>query len=146
MRIEGWRSKEVAKEITEQALLNANAVMDDVVEAARQRCPVSPIVREGKWANAIVSFTPGTGRSKGKSVSFAGKRWTGRSPGDLRNTIRRVNNSRRPGNVRVYAGNAKIYWAHMVERGTSRTPAQPFLRPAFHGIRGQILNRIKNGR
>ncbi|RJR40798.1 MAG: hypothetical protein C4576_19735 [Desulfobacteraceae bacterium] len=145
MRIVGWRAKEVAREITDQAIANANGVMDDVVEAAKRRCPVSPIVREGKWVNAIVSFTPKTGKGKGKPVQFSGKRWTGRTPGDLRKTIRRVNKRNRPGNIRVYAGSTKIYWGGMVEYGTSKTAAQPFMRPAFNGIKNQILKRIKNG-
>lgn len=117
MRVADWRGKEVFAEIAEQALKNANLLMDDVVEAAKRRCPVGTISRPGGWSTANVSFTPGTGKNKGRLVEFTGKRWRGREPGDLRNTIRRVT-KKGTGNIRVYAGNFKIFWAHMVERGT----------------------------
>jgi HK97 gp10 family phage protein len=145
LRIENWRGKEVFDQIAEQALENANLLMDDVVAAAKSRCPVGTVTREGKWSTANVSFTPQSGKNKGQRVSFTtDKRWMGRNPGDLRNTIRRVTKPR-TGNIRVYAGNFKIYWAYMVERGTSKMPAKPFLRPAFQSAK-QIASRfIKDG-
>lgn len=146
MRIEGWHSKEIFQGIMDQALTNANGVMDDVVMAAKQACPVGTITREGKWASGNVSFTPKTGKNKGELVQFTtNRRWMGRAPGDLRSTIRRVNKPN-SGNIRVYAGNFKIYWAFMVERGTAKMAARPFLRSAFHAKKQEILGRIKNGK
>jgi hypothetical protein len=128
MRIENWKAKEIFSQIAEEALKAANVVMDDVVVSAKASCPLGTITREGKFVKANISFIPKTGANKGKLVSFStDKRWTGRAPGDLRNTIRRVNKPTRPGNIRVYAGNFKIYWAHMVEYGTSKSRAQSFL-------------------
>lgn len=146
MRIEKWKAKEIFSQIAEEALKAANAVMDDVVFLAKAKCPVGTITREGKFVKANISFTPKTGANKGKLVSFStDKRWQGRNPGDLRNTIRRVNKPARPGNIRVYAGNFKIYWAHMVEYGTSKSRAQSFLRPAFQGIKNEVIKRIEQG-
>jgi hypothetical protein len=145
MRIQGWRGREVFAEIAEQALQNANALMDDVVLAARRRCPIGTITREGKFAGANISFTPQTGRNKGRRVQFrTERRWMGRAPGDLQRTIRRVTKPK-TGNIRVYAGNFKVYWAYMVERGTAKTAAQPFLRPAFHAAKTVVTRFIQNG-
>lgn len=148
MIIEGWRAKEVFQGIVDTALDNAEGVMDDVEEAARRRCPELKDLSQERpdgWAHAEVSFTPQTGKNKGKLMQFStDKRWTGRKRGDLKRTIRRVS-KRTKGNIRVYAGNFKIYWAFMVERGTKKTKMQPFLRPAFQEIKSQIVNRIQNG-
>lgn len=146
MRIENWRGKEVFDEIAEIALQNANDLMDDVVQNAKARCPVGTVTREGRWSSANVSFIPQTGKNKGSRVSFrTDKRWEGRNPGDLRNTIRRVTKNR-TGNIRVYAGNFKIYWSYMVERGTAKMSARPFLRPAFHTAKTIAARYIKNGK
>jgi hypothetical protein len=155
MRIANWRTDIVFGAIAEAALEEQLDIMDDVAVVARQKCPTldtSKIKeRPDGWSNAFVSFTPKTGRNKNKLVQFGtDKRWTGRRKGDLRNTIRRVTTERRPGNVRVYAGNFKIYYAFMVEKGTKSTGwggpavAQPFLRPAFYGVRGTSTSRIQS--
>ena len=118
MRIANWRSKEAFEFISDRAMANANNVMDDVVARAKApgACPVDPTVRAGKFGTAFVSFTPKRGKNKDKWVRFGtDKRWMGRSPGNLRDTIRRVNRKGK-GTIRVYAGNFKIYWAFMVEK------------------------------
>ena len=144
MRVANWHAKEIFTGIMADALQAANDVMDDVVIAAKGKCPVGTVTREGKWSSAKVSFTPKTGANKGKLVSFStDKRWTGRAPGDLKGTIRRVTKPARPGNIRVYAGSFKIDWAHMVEYGTMKFPAHPFLRPTFNGIKNSIVPKIQ---
>lgn len=82
---------------------------------ARRRCPVGTISR-----------------------SVHGDPYTARKPGQLRKSIRVVRKKTPSGrafskkrNVRIYAGNFLAFYAHFVEHGTSRTSAQPFLRPAF---------------
>ena len=145
-RVANWRAKEIFSQIAEEAIKAGNEVMDDVVVDSRAKCPVGTITREGKWSSAKVSFTPRSGANKGKLVSFStDKRWMGRAPGDLKGTIRRVNKPSRPGNIRVYSGSFKIYWAHMVEYGTMKSRAQPFMRPAFNGIKNSIISRIEKG-
>ena len=146
MRIANWNAAGVMAQIGQLAEENANSVMDDVVEKARAACPIGTITREGKWSGQrAVSFTPRTGKNKGKRISFIAQRvWLGRQPGDLRSTIRRVNKAG-SGSIRVIAGQYKIFWAHLVERGSVHWPAHPFLRPAFQAIKGDVLRRIKNG-
>lgn len=154
MRVANLRLKEVQEEIFGQALDNANGLMDHVVQEAKNRLQagikqIPPIVREGHFGSAHVSFTPKTGKNKGSLVEFdTDKRWTGRhfdAIDTLVKTIRRVNKSGKS-NIRVYAGNFKAYWAFMVERGTSRTAAIPFLRPAFDAAKAIATRFIKEGR
>lgn len=146
MRVSGWKDREVFSQIREVAIEQAEAIMDDLVMEARTRTPVSPIVREGKWShNKVVSFSIKKGRNKGQAVSFTAKRWLGRQPGDLRKTIRKVTRHDRRGNIRVYAGNTKIYWAFMVERGTSKTKAVRYLKKAFDHIQATAKERLEKG-
>lgn len=54
-------------------------------------------------------------------------------------------------NIRVYAGNRKrreqggAFYAHMVEYGTVKMPAKPFLRPALNEVKGRIKGIVQNG-
>jgi HK97 gp10 family phage protein len=158
MRIANWGAKEVFASIIETALDEAGNVMDDVTVVAKQKCPVltNPKWERGEvrglglwktnmWSHANVSFTPKTGRNKGNLVQFStDKRWTGRKAGDLKSSIRKVTHTEKLGNIRVYAGQFKYYWAFMVEKGTVKTKAQPFLRPAFNGIRSKVVPRISD--
>lgn len=42
----------------------------------------------------------------------------------------------------VVAGSRRAFYAHFVERGTRRSRAYPFLRPAFEAYRSKIMGRI----
>lgn len=73
--------------------------------------------------------------------------------GKLRDTIRVVRLKGDPKlNVRVYAGNRKkrgeggAFYAHMVEFGTVKMPAKPFLRPALSECKGRIRGIVQNGK
>ena len=148
MRVANWRAAEVFESIKNQAMDNANEIMDDVVIAAKRKNdsydhPYSKD-RAGGYKIKTVSFTPKTGKNKGALVTFQAKTWMGRQAGSLRETIRRVN-KRGSGSVRVYAGNYKVYYARFVERGTYRSDAKPFLRPAFNAIKKDVVRRIKEG-
>ena len=145
MRIEGWHAKEIFSQIAEEALKAGNAVMDEVVILAKSRCPVGHITREGKWKTATVSFTPTTGRGKGKPVSFVAQQSSKRYPGQLRDTIRRVNKPSRPGNIRVYVGNRAVNYAHFVEYGTVKMKRRSFMRPAFQTVKNNVIQRIEAG-
>lgn len=151
MRVENWRAKEIFSQIAEEAINAANEVMDDVAAVSRALCPVGEITREGKWKTAIVSFTPTTRNrrkipeSKRKLVLFQAQQWSGRYPGQLRDTIRRVNKPERPGNVRCYAGNKKVNYAHFIEYGTSKMKRQSFMRPAFQTVKNSVISRIEKG-
>lgn len=70
--------------------------------------------------------------------------------GKLRNSIRVVRLHGDPKlNVRVYAGNRDkggAFYAHMVEFGTVKMTAKPFLRPAFNEVKGRIREIVQNGK
>lgn len=142
-RLANWRGQEFLASIGKAGEAMANALMDEVVRDAKMNCPVGFIRREGKWSGpGVASFTPKTGKNKGKTVAFKYERvWQGREPGDLQRTIRRVN---RPGatSVRVYAGSYKVNWAMLVEKGSHNFAKRPFLRPAFERMKAKITGRI----
>jgi HK97 gp10 family phage protein len=62
--------------------------------------------------------------------------------GKLKDTIRVVRLKGDPKqNIRVYAGNrikGGAFYAHMVEYGTVKMKAKPFLRPAFNSAKAKI--------
>lgn len=156
MRVENWHTRDIFTTIEGKATQNAEDLMDAVVHRAKIKCPPpgkTNISRPPGWSKARVRFTPKTGKNKGKLVDFTTtKRWVGREPGNLRDSIRRVSKTEWSGRtIRVYAGNFKIYWAFYVEKGTSKTgwggpsPAYHFLKPPFHAIKAEVVNRIKNG-
>jgi len=154
MRVSNLRLKEIQEEIIGQAYANASDLMSDVVKAAKARLIAGiktkpPIVRVGKFSGANVSFTPKTGANKGQKINFAtDRRWTGRHNEPVDTMVDTIRMVKRPskGNIRVYAGNFKAYWAFMVERGTSKTAAIPFLRPAFEAAKRNAFSFIKNGK
>jgi len=154
MRVANWRAKEVFEAIGDSAVDALRAVMDDVVRSARAKAGAAfkydwPERADG-WQMANVSFTPKTGKNKNKGVSFTAKQWTGRRHGDLVSTIRRVERESRPGNQRVYAGNRKIYWAHMVEksgyhdRSGQFHPPIPFLRNPFNAKKVSVIQELQD--
>lgn len=56
--------------------------------------------------------------------------------GDLRSAI----HTERGGNdVRVIAGDSSVFYGHLVENGTTRTPPRPFLVPAVEASRAEVL-------
>lgn len=152
MRIVGWKFPQICDQVRDQAIEAVNQISDDEVTIAKSLC-VSPkgITREGKWKTATVSFTPTTRNrrkipvEKQEQVTFQAQQWSGRYPGQLRDTIRRVNKPERPGNVRVYAGNKMVNYAHFVEYGTVKWGGRRFMRPAFQQIKNTVKSRIEQG-
>lgn len=157
MRIANWRSKEVFGALLDKAEQGANAVMDDVVKVVHSKYKqplvkhAPPIYRKGRFGSARVTFIPKTGKNKGEVVDFyTDKRWTGRWPGQLQRTVRRVNKAG-SGSVRVYLGNFKVYYASMVEktgytdRGGKFHPPLHILQGTFHAKKNTMLKAIANG-
>lgn len=56
--------------------------------------------------------------------------------GDLRAAIHTEQDG---DDIRVIAGDDRVFYGHFVEFGTSRTPARPFLIPALESRRGDVL-------
>lgn len=149
MRIVGWRLNQICDEIKGRAIEAVNEVMDDHVAISKSMCPVGKVTRQGGFVSATVSFIPATRNrrkipeSKRQLVRFQATQYTGREPGSLRDSIRRVNKPERPGNVRVYAGNKKVNYAHFVEYGTAKMKRQSFMRPGFQQIKNKIKPKIE---
>ena len=148
VRVIGLKIKEVCQQIIDAAMVGANDIMDEGVVEAKRRCPVGTITRADGRVLRDVLFVPKTGRGKGKTVNFVADTWTGRKPGSLRATIRKVEKFNRPGNLRVYAGNKDVFYARFTEYGTASTgwgkgvPKQPFMRPAFQSIKAKAKENI----
>jgi len=71
------------------------------------------------------------------------------SKGDLQKSIRV---KRLPGdpklNIRVYAGGrwkGAPFYAHMIEYGTVKMGARPFMRPALNGSKASVMSIMENG-
>jgi HK97 gp10 family phage protein len=148
VRVIGLKIKEVCQQIVDAAMVGANDLMDESVVTAKRLCPVGTITRKDGQALRDVLFVPKTGRGKGKTVNYIADTWIGRNPGSLRATIRKVEKYNRRGNLRVYAGNSKVFYARFTEYGTASTgwgkgvPKQPFMRPAFQSIKGRAKDII----
>ena len=148
VRVIGLKIKEVCQQIVDAAMVGANEVMDESVVTAKRLCPVGTITRADGRTLRDVLFVPKTGRGKGKTVNFVADTWTGRKPGSLRATIRKVEKYNRPSNLRVYAGNKDVFYARFTEYGTASTgwgkgvPKQPFMRPAFQSIKAKAKENI----
>ena len=52
--------------------------------------------------------------------------------------------SRKTGKIRTVTPNP-IYYAHLVEFGTSRTAAKPFMRPAIDSTQGEVIDAMGKG-
>lgn len=69
--------------------------------------------------------------------------------GKLKETIRVTRLKDDPKlDIRVYAGNREkggAFYAHMVEFGTVKMPAKPFLRPALNQSKASIMEIMENG-
>ncbi len=141
-RVSNWRVKEIVNETVKDGMVRLNMAAHLVANRARQKCPVGTKAREGQMQHTAISFTPQTGRRKGRPVSFIAQVTQKRVPGTLKKTIRVVD---RPGkgNVRVIAGNSEVIYARFVERGTSKMAAKPFLRPALNESKAEIRAILK---
>jgi len=115
-----WYGNEVVAEIGKIKKSALRKVGRMVSRDAKNLCPVGIETRG----------TQKKGQSKGQT-------WTERMPGSLKKSIRyRVT---KKGSVQVLAGNRDVYYARFVEFGTSKTIAQPFLRPALHKNQNAIV-------
>lgn len=101
-------------------------------EEARVRCPVS---------DSAHFFYGKNSKKSGVRYFF--------QPGNLRDSIYQFYNKRDSSNNRnaVYSiswNHQKAPYGYMVEYGTSRAPANPFLRPAYDAVKGLAVQRVKD--
>jgi HK97 gp10 family phage protein len=75
-------------------------------------------------------------------------------PGNLKRSVRVLDLKKSPdvfvgpkvtkGSKGTFKGaRTDAYYAHMVEYGTSNTPAQPFMRPAWSATEGEVKRRVE---
>jgi len=129
MRVEGWAPEKITTEIEKRAMDRLETAAGYVAALARSTFPLK-------------EPAPMPGR-KSKEP------WRSMSTGKLRDTIRVVRLKGDPKqNVRVYAGNRNkqgAFYAHMIEFGTVKMSARPFLRPAFNAVKGRVKSIVENG-
>ena len=116
--------KRTAKSSIRRAALQA---LEPVMEAARQAVPVS----SGKLRDSIVATTKLSKRQQRLQRSYYGKMMAnGRNEGRM--------------NFEVFGGAGAMPHAHLIEFGTSKTAARPFLRPAWDANKETVLEDFKN--
>jgi HK97 gp10 family phage protein len=85
----------------------------------------------------------------GEEVADIARRLVPVQTGKLRDSIRVTRLRGDPKlNIRVYAGSREkggAFYAHMVEYGTVKMRAKPFLRPALNQLKGQIQEIMEKG-
>jgi len=100
-------------------------------------------------AKARVNLTSMLGTNPSMPGRKSKKPWEPMSTGKLRDTIRVVRLRGDPKlNIRVYAGSREkggAFYAHMVEYGTVKMKARPFMRPALNQSKGVIMPIMENG-
>jgi hypothetical protein len=130
----------------EAALGGIRAKAEEIKDATKASVHESPIIRAPRFSDQLqnVSFTPKKGRNKNTLVSFKARVWLGRKPGDLKSTVRVVEKPDRKGNIRVIAGNFKIYWARFAEYGvpSRKIPRSMDMRGAFDAVKPTIAEEV----
>lgn len=129
MRVVNWAPEKITAEVEKKAMDRLEKAGEVVAAKARQKFPLGA--------------PPPTVSRKSK------KPWMPMSKGDLEKSIRV---KRLPGdpklNIRVYAGGrwkGAPFYAHMIEFGTAKMGARPFLRPALNSSKSSIKSIMENG-
>lgn len=85
----------------------------------------------------------------GKYVADAARQRVPVDTGKLKDTIRVTRLPNDPKlDIRVYAGSRDkggAFYAHMIEFGTTKMGARPFLRPALNQAKSVIMGIMENG-
>ena len=124
-KVSNWNPQRYDGQFMAASMDRLEAAAEIIAELARKKVPVGTITRK---------------------IGKSGKYWTERTPGSLRRSIRVVKlHDSKARNVRVYAGNSKVYYARMVEFGTAKKAARPFLRPALNANKSKIRSILENG-
>lgn len=129
MRVSNWNSDKITSEIEKRAMDRLEKAGELVASKARARFPLGE--------------PPSIPNKKTK------KPWKPMSRGELIKSIRVVRLKDDPKlNIRVYAGNrlkGGPFYAHMIEYGTVKLGARPFLRHALNSSKVEIKSIMENG-
>ena len=128
--LKDWAPAVITEEIENKAMDGLERACEKIAAAAWRRFPLG-------------APAPMPGRKKKEP-------WMDMSTGLLRSSIRVRRLKGDPYlDVRVYAGYRQQggggpFYAHMIEFGTAKLSARPFLRPAFDAVKGKIISIISN--
>jgi HK97 gp10 family phage protein len=136
MRVARWRVEEALGKAREIAIAEGDNIMGEAVIPGQAKVVHLRFTPKRKDGRTIPL-------AKRKEVAFTARHWTGRIPGSLQESIRKVVKENRPGNIRVYAGHFKVPYAHFVEYGTVKMAPQKYMRPTFAEIKGKVRPRIE---
>lgn len=128
MRV-NWAPEKITAEIEKTAMDRLEKAGELVAAKARQKFPLGE--------------PPSVMNRKTKQP------WKPMSRGELLKSIRVVRLKDDPKlNIRVYGGNrlkGGPFYAHMIEYGTVKMGARPFLRPALNESKAQIRQIVESG-
>jgi HK97 gp10 family phage protein len=123
MRVVDWSPEKITAEVEKKAMDRLEKAGEVVAARARAKFPLGA--------------PPG---SKG---------WVPMSKGELLKSIRVTRLKGDPKlNIRVYAGGrwkGAPFYAHMIEYGTIKMGARPFMRPALNGSKSAVMGIMENG-
>ena len=146
MKVGRWTADKIFMNVKEAALEGVRAKAEEIKDATKASVHESPIIRAPRFSDQLqnVSFTPKKGRNKNTLVSFKARVWLGRKPGDLKSTVRVVEKPDRKGNIRIIAGNFKMYWARFAEYGVPSRgiPRSMDMRGAFDTVKPTIAEEV----
>ena len=146
MKVGRWTADKIFMNAKEAALEGVRAKAEEIKDATKATVHESPITRAPRFSDQLqnVSFTPKKGKNKNSLVSFKARVWLGRKPGDLKSTVRVVEKPDRKGNIRIMAGNFKIYWARFAEYGvpSRKIPRSMDMRGAFDAVKTTIAEEV----
>ena len=136
MRVEYWDLTGLNKIVAKSGQRRMKRAANVIAAEVRRDCPVGtisrPMYRKGKYKD---------------------QPWTARDAGQLKKSVRVVERHESKygielaqfkslgnyGNVRVYIGNYKAYYASIVEHES------PFMRPALNKVRSRVKKILEDG-
>lgn len=84
-------------------------------------------------------------RAGGRVIAKEAKQNVPVGTGDLKKSIKIVTGKSKKDGALIFVTTTKdAFYSHMIEFGTSKMKAQPFLRPAFDSTQKEVMNAIGN--
>ena len=102
------------------------------------------MITRNRFPQIIAELTPKLGAAVQAGAEIIERGAKERAPVDEGNLRAAIHTDRDgPLAVRVVAGNADVFYGHLVEHGTVRTAPRPFLVPAAEAARGEVLALVR---
>ena len=137
---EAKRAFQALPEVTREAMLSAvEMTARELARNAQAKIASSPSINTRSLYNSIAwKVTKTNGRAKVGVSAGATRQFDARS--EKRVTIKGTYVQSRSGKTRLVRPDR---YAHFVEFGTRKQPAEPFMIPAAEGQKGPFLDRLK---